>query len=52
MKRPWLGYLSSALLMFAGILQFAGGKSWLGALFVTVSVVNLVLQLYINKRSR
>jgi hypothetical protein len=44
MKRPWLGYLSSALLFIAGILQILGGKTWIGILFLVLSVISLVLQ--------
>jgi hypothetical protein len=44
MKRSWLGYLSSALLFIAGILQIVGGKIWIGIMFLVVAVISLVLQ--------
>lgn len=51
MNKPWLGYLSSALLLLAGILQFVAGKNWLGVLFVLLALTGLVLKLYIGKKS-
>ncbi len=50
MNKPWVGYLSSVLLLLAGILMIAGGKMGIGIFFIVLSVFGLVLKLYLNKK--
>ena len=49
MSKPWLGYLSSAMLLLAGVFMIAGGKLLAGWLFIAVAIIGLVLRLYIGK---
>jgi hypothetical protein len=51
MKRAWLGYLSAALLLVGGVLQIIGGKTWIGMLFIVLSVVSVFLQVRMSRRS-
>ena len=50
MNKPWVGYLSSVMLLFAGILMFAGGKPVIGVIFMVLAVVGLILKFYMNKK--
>lgn len=49
MKNSWLGYLSSALLLIAGLLMLFGGK-WIGAFFIFLAIGGLVLRIYMNEK--
>lgn len=49
MKNSWLGYLSSALLLFAGLLMLFGGK-WIGAFFILLAIAGLVVRIMMNKK--
>lgn len=49
MNKPWLGYLSSALLLFAGVFMIAANKPLAGCLFIAVAIIGLVLRLYMGK---
>jgi hypothetical protein len=50
MNKPWVGYLSSFLLLLAGILMIAGDQLIIGVIFIVLSLVGIVLKYYINKR--
>jgi hypothetical protein len=52
MNKPWLGYLSSVLLLFAGIFMIAGNKTAIGCFFIGLSVLSLAVKIYMNKKSR
>jgi len=49
MTKSWLGYLSSALFLFAGIFQIIGGSPKIGTLFIVLSIATVVLNIYIRK---
>jgi hypothetical protein len=50
MNKPWLGYLSSALFLIAGILMIIGGKPVVGALFIVLSVASVILNIMMFKK--
>ncbi|MES2678838.1 MAG: hypothetical protein V4635_03095 [Bacteroidota bacterium] len=52
MNKPWLGYLSSVLLLFAGIFMIAGNKTVIGCFFIALSITGLFVKMYMNKKSR
>ena len=51
MNKPWVGYLSSVLLLLAGIFMIAGGKPVAGIIFMVLAIVGLVLKFYMNKKA-
>ena len=50
MNKPWLGYLSSAFLLLAGVFLIAGGKIAIGCVFIALSIAGLVLKIIMNKK--
>jgi hypothetical protein len=52
MGKAWLGYLSSTMMLFAGILMIAGEEIIIGCILIVLSIVSFVLKVYMNKRSR
>lgn len=51
MNKPWLAYLSSVLLFFAGIFMIAGGKTLSGILFMLLSIAGLIIKYFLNKKN-
>lgn len=51
MKNSWLGYLSSALLLIAGLLMLLGGK-WIGAFFIVLAIAGLILRIYMSRKKQ
>jgi len=49
MKNTWLGYLSSVLMVLAGVLMFIGEKPIVGSIFIVIAITGLVLRLYMGK---
>lgn len=49
MGKVWMGYVSSVLMFFAGLLMFLAAKPVIGALFILLSVAGLVIRYYMNK---
>lgn len=45
-----MGYLSSALLLAAGIVYMVGDRPGLGILFIAVSLATVVLNIFIYRR--
>jgi positive regulator of sigma E activity len=52
MGKAWLGYLSSTMMLLAGILMIAGEEIIIGCILIVLSIVSFVLKAYMNKRSR
>jgi hypothetical protein len=52
MGKAWLGYLSSTMMLLAGILMIAGEEIIIGCILIVLSIVSFVLKVYMNKRSR
>lgn len=52
MNKSWLGYLSSILILIAGILLIAGKETTLGVFFIVVSLIGIVLKVVMNKKSK
>lgn len=52
MNKPWLAYLSSVFLLFAGVLEFLAGKPILGALFTVLSIVGIILKIYMARKQK
>ena len=50
MNKPWIGYISSALLLAAGAAYFAAGRPGLGILFIVVAAASALLNIYIQRR--
>ena len=50
MTKPWIGYLSSALLLAAGAVYLIGGRTGLGVLFIVVAAASAFLNIYIARR--
>ncbi len=50
MNKPWLGYLSSVLFFFAGILMIVGGKPVVGSIFVILTFASAAVTYKMNKR--
>jgi hypothetical protein len=51
MGKAWLGYLSSTMMLLAGILMIAGEEIIIGCILIVLSIVSFVLKVYMNKRS-
>jgi len=51
MGKAWLGYLSSTIMLLAGILMIAGEEIIIGCILIVLSIVSFVLKVYMNKRS-
>jgi hypothetical protein len=49
MKNTWLGYLSTALMLMAGVLMFFAEKPIIGTIFIIIAITGLVLRLYMGK---
>lgn len=49
MNKPWIGYLSSLLLLLAGILMIVCEKVAIGIVFIALAVLGLVLKVYMNR---
>lgn len=49
MKNTWLGYLSSVLMVLAGVLMFIGEKPVVGTIFILIAITGLILRMYMNK---
>ena len=47
-----MGYLSSLLLLLAGLLMIAGDQLLVGIFFLVASVAGLILRMYISKKSK
>ncbi|MBA3665853.1 MAG: hypothetical protein H0W61_16860 [Bacteroidetes bacterium] len=52
MNKPWLGYVSSALFLLAGILMIAGNKTITGVLFIILSIASVILNVMMNKKRK
>jgi len=52
MKNSWLGYLSSVLMLMAGLLMIVGGKPILGAVFLLIAIAGVIVRIYMNKKSK
>lgn len=52
MNKTWLGYLSSILLLLAGIILIIGEEVGLGILFIVLSIIGLILKIFINKKNK
>ncbi len=52
MKLNWLGYLSSAILLIAGILEFSINNILIGCLFVLSGIGSLVVKLIFDKKAK
>jgi hypothetical protein len=50
MKNTWLGYLSSVLMLMAGVLMILGEKPLLGAVFIIIAIAGVVLRMYMGKK--
>lgn len=51
MNKPWVGYLSSVMLLFAGILMIIGNRPGIGAVFIVLAIAGLVIKFYMNRKS-
>lgn len=51
MSKPWMGYLSSLLFFFAGILMIVGGKPVVGSVFLVLTLASAIINFKINKRN-
>jgi hypothetical protein len=51
MGKAWVGYLSAVFLLLAGIFQFAGGNPKIGIFFMVLSVINVCMRIYFNKKA-
>ncbi|MBX3165699.1 MAG: hypothetical protein KF900_14580 [Bacteroidetes bacterium] len=52
MNKTWLGYLSSILLLFAGIILIIGEEIGLGILFIAIGIIGLVLKIFISRKNK
>lgn len=52
MNKPWLGYVSSALFLIAGIFMIADGRWYVGALLILVSAASTVLYIKMNAAAK
>ena len=52
MNKPWLGYLSSAMLLFGGILMIAGGKTAVGIVFIVLAIAGLIIKIMLNRKGK
>jgi len=50
MKNSWLGYLSSFILLLAGVLQFIANNIILGCLFILCAIAGIVLKIVITNK--
>ncbi len=50
MKNTWLGSLSSALMVLAGVLMFIGEKPIVVTIFIVIAITGLVLRISMNKK--
>ncbi|MBI2722554.1 MAG: hypothetical protein HYX39_10305 [Bacteroidetes bacterium] len=48
MNKPWLGYVSSALFLIAGIFMIADERWYVGSLLILVSAASTVLNFKMN----
>lgn len=51
MNKAWLGYLSSVLFFFAGILMIVGGKPVVGAIFIALTFASAIINFKLNKKN-
>lgn len=51
MKNTWLGYLSTALMLMAGVLMFFAEKPIIGSIFTIIAITGLVLRFYMSKNN-
>lgn len=49
MNKSWLGYLSSALFLIAGIFEMVAQKWVLGILFVVLAIANFIINNKLKK---
>lgn len=49
MNKPWVGYLSSLFLFFAGIFMALGQKYFIGAIFIVLSIISIIIRYYLIK---
>jgi hypothetical protein len=52
MKNRWLGYLSSAILLMAGILEFTINNFLIGSLFILSAIGGLIVQIIFSKKAK
>lgn len=50
MKSNWVGYLSSVILLLAGILQFIANNIILGCLFTLCAIAGVVIKIIISNK--
>lgn len=50
MNKPWVGFLSSALLLAAGVVYIAGERMGLGVLFIVLALASIALNVFIYRR--
>ena len=51
MGKAWLGYLSSVLIFFAGILKIVGERPIVGAIFILLSIAGIIIKIFLQKGS-
>lgn len=51
MKNTWLAYLSTALMLMAGVLMFFAEKPIVGTVFILIAITGLVLRFYMSKNN-
>jgi len=49
MGKPWMAYLSSGLLLMAGVFMLIGQKPLAGTLVIIASLAGIGLQLYLKR---
>jgi len=52
MKNSWLGYLSSFILLLAGILQFVANNILLGSLLILCAIAGVVIKIIMKNKSK
>ena len=52
MKLNWLGYLSGAILIIAGVLEFAINNILIGSLFVLSGIGSLIVKIVFAKKMK
>lgn len=52
MKNKWLGYLSSAILLLAGILELSINKILVGCLFIAAAIGAIIVQVVFSKKQK
>jgi hypothetical protein len=50
MNKPWLGYLSSVLLLAAGAFMIADHQILVGCVFLAAALIGLVLRVYMSRK--